>query len=100
MVERLVLVKLDNENATPEGRREIARHSEEVLAALPGVQDVHVCGPADDRTAGSWDLAIKVRFARIDDIEPYLAHPVHRDYVDAYLSPRTMTLRGWNFTAP
>lgn len=100
MVERLVLVKLDNANATPDGRREIADYSERVLADVPGVKEVHVCAPADDRTAASWDLALKVRFDRVEDIEPYLAHPAHRAYVDEYLSPKMVTIRGWNFTAP
>ena len=100
MVERLVLVKLDNANATPEGRKEIAEHTKHVLADLPGVKEVRVCGPADDRTATSWDLAIKVQFDDVSAVEPYLAHPTHRAYVDEYLGPKMVTIKGWNFTVP
>ena len=95
MIERIVLVKL-NDDAVPD-RRVIATYSEELLARIPGVVDVHVGQPADDRSAAAWDLALVLRFELVEDLAPYAVHPDHRAYVDDYLRPRMEAIKAWNF---
>jgi len=97
MIERTVLVKLKESFASEDSRREVACHSQEVLARVPGVTGVAIAVAADETTAGSWDLVITVRFAALEDVPIYRAHPVHRTYVDDYLRPRAEILKAWNF---
>ncbi|HUH02496.1 MAG TPA: Dabb family protein [Kofleriaceae bacterium] len=96
-IDRYVFVKLAAEAATPASREEIAAYTREALGALPGVQAVRVGVPADAAATASWDLSIVVTFARIEDVEPYRVHPLHRAYVDEYLAPRTVVIKAWNF---
>lgn len=97
MIDRYVFVKLEDEYANGAARAEIAAHSRQALAALPGVVRVTVGTPADEAAVKSWDLSIVVRFARIEDVEPYRIHPEHRRYVDEYLAPRMQVIKAWNF---
>lgn len=96
MVERIVLVKLADEHTHDEARRAIAVHSVEALQAVPGVVAVWAGVPADPASAGSWDLQISVRFASIDDVEPYRVHPLHLAYRE-YLDARMTFIKAWNF---
>lgn len=97
MIDRVVLVKLKNEFAHPEGRAEVARRALDVLRPLPGVLSVTAGGPGDEASAASWDVAIIVRFATLADFESYRAHPEHRRFADEYLAPRTEVRKGWTF---
>lgn len=97
MIERIVLVKLDDAHATSEGRASVAAHTKHVLSEVPGVTSVSVGVPCDERAAQSWDLSIVVGFRRYDDVQPYLQHPAHREYVDTYLSPKLAVIKAWNF---
>ena len=97
MIERTVLVKLKDSFTGEAERREVASHSREALAVVPGVTGVTVAVAADEKTAGTWDLAITVRFAALEDVPTYGSHPAHRAYVDDYLRPRVETLKAWNF---
>lgn len=97
MIDRYVFVKLTAEHANAAARAEVAAHTRAALAAVPGVQAVRVGVPADEAATASWDLSIVVSFARIEDVEPYRVHPLHRAYVDEYLAPRTVVIKAWNF---
>lgn len=96
MVERMVLIKLTAELANETSRREVAAHSEQALAKVPGVVAVTAQVAADASTAGSWDVALRIRFARHEDIAPYAVHPLHVDYLD-WLTPRSTFKKAWNF---
>jgi hypothetical protein len=97
MIERIVLVKLNDELSTAAGRIEVARHSASVLAEVPGVLEVATSVAGDDSTAEDWDVCLRLRFAELDRVESYRVHPRHRDYVDRYLKPRMAAIRAWNF---
>lgn len=97
MIERTVLVKLRESYAGEAERREIASHSREALSRVPGVTGVTVAVAADEKTSGSWDLVMTVRFAALENVSTYGAHPLHRTYVDDYLRPRMETIKAWNF---
>lgn len=97
MIDRVVLVKLKKEHATPAGRAEIAREALRVLPALPGVVSVTAGGPGDAAAAASWDVNITVRFAKPDDFALYRAHPEHRKFADEYLAPRAEVRKAWSF---
>lgn len=97
MITRIVLFKLTPAFATDEGRAETASLTRDALAALPMVQQVEVLGPADDATATSWDLAVRVDFDRVEDVATYRDHPDHRTLVDQTLAPRLAFVKAWNF---
>lgn len=97
MIDRVVLVKLKKEHASPAGRAEVAREALRVLAALPGVASVTAGGPADAAAEASWDVSITVRFASLEDFAVYRAHPDHRKFADEYLAPRSEVRKAWSF---
>ena len=97
MVERLVLVKLKDAFCGHDERDDVARHSRQALAAVPGVRAVRVATPADDACAESWDLCMVVQFDSLDFVAPYVSHPKHRAYVDEYLKPKIELIKAWNF---
>jgi len=97
MVQRIVLIKLDDPFTEPAARSEIAEYSRKEIARVPGVRDVTVGISADEATEGDWDLSLVVHFDRIEDVAPYGAHPVHRAYVDDYLRPKLAFIKAWNF---
>jgi hypothetical protein len=97
MVERVALVKLQPEHATPEARRALAAEALATLRPLPGVLEVTAGVPADDDSLRSWDVCVVVRFASLADAEAYRAHPAHRRFVDAVIAPRAAARKGWTF---
>jgi hypothetical protein len=97
MIERVHLLKLTAEHATPRGRREIVDRALAVLPGVPGVLGVRAGSPSDPESAKSWDIMIVVRFQSMRDIDPYRGHPEHRRFVDEFLAPRTEVKKGWNF---
>jgi stress responsive alpha/beta barrel protein len=97
MIERVHLLKLKAEHATPRGRREIIDRALAVLPAVPGVLGVRAGAPVDPESEKSWDLLIVVRFQSVRDIDSYRVHPEHRRFVDEFLAPRTEVKKGWNF---
>lgn len=100
MIDRIVLFKLKEAYAHDAARREVAAHSRQVLASVPGVEEVRVGVPADAAAGKSWDLSVVVRFASLDAVEAYRVHPVHRAYVDEYMRPRMEVVKAWNFEVP
>jgi len=97
MIERVVLIKLNDNEANAEGRARVANHSRRVLPLLPGVVSVSIGTPASAEDAKSWDISIIVRFAQASDIPRYRDDPDHRAYVDQFLAPRMTFIKAWNF---
>ena len=100
MIERIVMVKLNDEDANPETREELARISREVLPTIPGVVSADAGLPADPASLASWDLALHIRFEKIEDVQPYIVDPIHRDYVENTLNPKAACKKAWNFEKP
>jgi hypothetical protein len=98
MILRTVLVKLKDEWATPEGRAEVSAHGAAALAAVPGVVEAQGMVPADDAALASWDVMFQVRFASMEDVEPYRVHPDHLTFLNGYLSPRAEVKKVWNWS--
>ena len=97
MIERIVLLKLVDELCNDVARREVAAYSGEVLASVPGVLNCDVSIAGDDKTAGSWDVCLKVRFADLESYAGYAVHEVHRAFLEHYLPPRITFKKAWNF---
>lgn len=97
MIERIVLVRLNDSLRNPEERTAVANQTLKALADLPGVQELSVGVPADANSEKSWDLLIRVHFTDIEAVEAYRMHQMHRAYVDDYLKPKLAELRAWNF---
>lgn len=95
MIERIVLLKLKPECAAEVSA--ICARTEEALEKLPQVREIEASPAAEDRTAGAWDLCIRLRFDSLDDVAAYLPHPAHRLLVDEYLKPRVEKLKAFNF---
>ena len=53
--------------------------------------------PADAPSLASWDIAITVSFATLEDCENYRADPAHRRFVEDYLVPRSDVRKAWTF---
>ncbi len=100
MIQRIVLLKLNEEHATDSGRTLVAAHSREVLTVLPGFVKVDVGIPADASSRESWDISMVLKFESVDDLEPFRVHPDHRSYVDAFLKPKLALIKAWNFEIP
>lgn len=95
MIERYMYIRLHSEYT---GDREaIAGHTREVLASLPGVVHFAVGTPADEHSERAWDLSIAARFASIEELEAFRAHPDHRRLVDEFFKPRMHVHKAWNF---
>jgi hypothetical protein len=99
MIQRFVLVKLKEDYANRQIREELAARSREILPSVPGVLGVSVGVPADEATEGAWDLSLIIELTSLAQIPAYLAHPLHRDYVDNLLKPKMEVLKAWNFEA-
>jgi hypothetical protein len=97
MIERVVMLKLKDELANEAGRSEVAAFSVVALREVPGVVDVVARVPADEASAASWDLMLRVGFASVVDVERYVDHPVHVRFVEDYLKPRITFRKAWNF---
>jgi hypothetical protein len=97
MIERIVLLQLNEEFTSDEALADIAERSRAVLPALPGVLECHVGLASDARTAASWHVALVLRFESAEAIPPYAAHPDHRAYVDDFLRPRLASIAAYNF---
>jgi len=97
VIQRLVLVKLNDEWATSEGRTTVAEYSRALLNGLPRVKQAQVGIPADAPSTQSWDVSFSLTFDSMEDIAPYIVEATHRDFVDNYLSPKAVVKKAWNF---
>jgi len=97
MIQRIVLIKLTDDHATPANRRTLVEHTQAVLTALPGVRNVTVGTPSDDKSQQSWDVGITLHFDDMESLEQYRVHPTHRRYVDEFLKPQMAVIKAWNF---
>ena len=95
MIERVVLLKL--KSAFTAEVATICARTEEALAGLPRVRAITASPAAEARTAGAWDVCIRLEFDSLDDVAAYLPDPAHRLLVDAYLKPRVDKLKAFNF---
>lgn len=99
MITRTVLVKLNDEWATPTGRESVASYSARALSEIPGVDSAEALTPADDASLASWDVMFLVRFASMEAVEPYRIHPLHLAFLDDYLNPKAAIKKAWNWTS-
>ena len=97
MIQRFVLVKLKDEFSNQASREALVERTKAAFSDLPGVLDLKVGVPADKGAESAWDLSLVVGFPSLADIQPYIAHPRHRSYVDEELLPKTEILKAWNF---
>jgi hypothetical protein len=97
MIQRVVLVRLEESFRTDESRAQIAEHTREVLGGIELVRSLHVGVPADPRTRREWDLAIVLQLESLEAVEEYRDERTHRAYVDVYLKPMMEKIRAWNF---
>jgi len=95
MIERHVYLKLSE--PSDESRGEIRESARTILSGIPGVLGVRTGIAADDLSSKSWDVVLVVRFASIEDYEPYRDHPEHRRFVDKVVAPRAAARKAWNF---
>ena len=97
MIIRTVLVKLNDQWATDEGRASVAAHSQTTLRSIPGVASADALVPADEPSLASWDLIFLVRFDSMDAVEPYRIHPIHTSFLSDYLNPKAAIKKAWNW---
>jgi len=97
MIQRIVLIKLTDDHATPDGRQALVERSQSVLASLPGVRALTVGTPSDDKSGLSWDVGMTLLFDDMECVETYRMHPEHRRYVDEFLRPQLAVIKAWNF---
>jgi hypothetical protein len=97
MVERIVLIKLVESEATDAGREAVLNESHRVLPTIKGVKSLRCGVPAEDKTAASWDIQLSLTFNCMDCVNSYLIDPTHRAYVDMFLSERMSFIKAWNF---
>ncbi len=98
MIERIVLLKLVDHLCNDRGRNEVAAYSGDVLSSIAAVLSCEVSIAADEKTYGSWDVCLKVRFADLDDYAVYATDEVHRNFLDDYLPSRITFKKAWNFS--
>ncbi|MCC6143178.1 MAG: Dabb family protein [Candidatus Hydrogenedentes bacterium] len=96
----VVLFKLPAQ-ARPGERDQLLRDIQGQLAPLPTVKSLWCGTPADTKTPGrfmvdtDYDVGLLVLFANREDLEAYLAHPVHAKFAGHYDS--YCTLRVFDF---
>ena len=98
MIERYIFLKLNEANAAR--GPEVAAQARSVLTEVPGVVAVTAGTPADDGARSAWDVGIVVRFAKLEDVEPYRVDAKHREWVDGTLKPMVEVMKAWNFDVP
>lgn len=92
MIERVVFVKLKD----PDMRASVAAAARDALPRVAGVTAAHVGEPADE-DAEVWDLMLVIRFARYQDVAPYVDDPIHVAFVQEHLAPNVQVKKVWNF---
>ena len=97
MIERVQLLKLKAEHATPEGRADLVEHALALLSGLPGVLRVRAGVPADADAAKSWDVFIALRFAALTDVAASQSHAAYRRFADEFVTARVDVQKAWSF---
>jgi hypothetical protein len=99
MITRVVLVKLNDDNATDAGRAAVIAEAKRVMPTVAGVHSVEVGLPGDPDSLRSWDFSLLVRLESVDALPAYQADVAHRAFVDEFLKPRKAMAKAWNFEA-
>jgi len=97
MIERVQLLKLKAEHATPEGRADVVEHALALLSGLPGVLGVRAGVPADADASKSWDVFIALRFAALADVAASQSHAAYRRFADEFVTARVDVQKAWSF---
>lgn len=95
MITRFCFIRLGAEHATDLGRADAVADVQR-LAAIPGI--TLAAGTPADASAASWDLAITVTAASLDDLAAAMASPVWTTFFDDYLTSRAVVVKAWSFT--
>ncbi len=97
MILRVVLIKLTDTHATPEGRAHVVEHTRQVFSTLNFVDSFDVGVPADTSSAEAWDVSLHVLFQELAHVQAYAVDPDHLAYVQGFLNPRAEIKKAWNF---
>lgn len=74
----------------------------QVLRNIPGVREVRTgAALASERPVvdASYDLAIYVYFATTEDLQKYLNHPTHVEFVNQWVKPHLERMQVYDFQA-
>ncbi|PKN57794.1 MAG: hypothetical protein CVU56_09075 [Deltaproteobacteria bacterium HGW-Deltaproteobacteria-14] len=97
MIERVVLIKLSDQEANTAGRQKVVNHARRVLPTIPGVLSLTVGTPMDAESAKSWDVSIVVRLPEPSDVARFKEDPDRRAFFEQFLGVRTSIVKAWNF---
>lgn len=93
MIERIVLLKLREDLATPTGRRAIAEELSAELATNAGAWQAELGLPADPASERSWDLMLRFRREAIPDENV----PGPEAALISALGERLLVHKAWSF---
>lgn len=74
----------------------------QVLRDIPGVREIRTgVALASDRPVvdASYDLGIYVYFDTAEDLQRYLGHPTHTDFVNQWVKPHLERMQVYDFQA-
>lgn len=97
MIERVVLIKLSDQEANTVGREKVVNHARRVLPTIPGVLSLTVGTPADAESAKSWDISIVVRLTEASDVARFKDDPDRKAFFEQFLGVRMSFMKAWNF---
>ncbi len=86
---------------SPEYIAAVEDHSQ-VLREIPGVLEIRTgAALASERPVvdASYDLAIYVYFATVEDLQRYLSHPTHVSFVKQWVKPHLERMQVYDFRA-
>ncbi len=96
MITRFCFVRLAADHATALGRADAIADVQR-LAALPAI--TIVAGVPADASAASWDLAITIQAASLEELAAAMATPMWSTFFDDYLTTRAVVVKAWNFAS-
>lgn len=100
MIERILLLKLKDEHATPTGREAARAYSATMLRGLPRLRSLRVGVPADADAEKSWDLAVVLGYDALDGVEASAEHPDFARWWDELVNAKAIVTKAWNFEVP
>jgi hypothetical protein len=94
---RIVLVKLQPEQADGAGRAALAAAVRAALAGDPDLLALRVELPADADAERSWDLAVRLELASAEAFERLAAREHYRGLFARELPARAVVVKAWSF---